>query len=75
MDKKEVVAARLAEWGLTVSESELAQLVPAYDNLMRWQTVLEALNHTFRAKRRVAEKRVRRQVSGSVAESSAYDES
>ena len=46
MDKKEVIAARLAEWGLTMSESELAQLVPAYDNLMRWQTVLEDMLQT-----------------------------
>jgi hypothetical protein len=45
-DKKEVIAARLAEWGLTMSESELAQLVPAYDNLMRWQTVLEDMLQT-----------------------------
>jgi hypothetical protein len=46
MNKKEVIAARLAEWGLTMSESELAQLVPAYDNLMRWQTVLEDMLQT-----------------------------
>ena len=49
MDKKEVITARLAEWGLTMSESELAQLVPAYDNLMRWQTVLEQVRQPLLA--------------------------
>ncbi len=41
MDTKEVIAARLAEWNLKLSDSELEQLVPAYQNLIRWQAVLE----------------------------------
>jgi hypothetical protein len=41
MDTKVVIAARLAEWNLKVSDSELEQLVPAYHNLIRWQAVLE----------------------------------
>jgi hypothetical protein len=43
MDKKEIVAAKLAEWGLKLSNSELEQLVPAYENLLRWQAVLEEM--------------------------------
>lgn len=38
---KETIVSRLAEWGLTLSEREIDQLVPAYENLLRWQKVLE----------------------------------
>ena len=41
MDTKETIVARLAEWGLTLTEHEIDQLVPAYQNLLRWQRVLE----------------------------------
>jgi hypothetical protein len=41
MDTKETIVARLAEWGLTLTEREIDQLVPAYQNLLRWQRVLE----------------------------------
>ena len=41
MDTKETIVARLAEWGLTLIEHEIDQLVPAYQNLLRWQRVLE----------------------------------
>jgi hypothetical protein len=41
MDAKEIIAARLAEWNLKLSDAELEQLVPAYQNLMRWQAILE----------------------------------
>ena len=41
MDTKETIVARLAEWGLTLTEREIDQLVPAYVNLLRWQRVLE----------------------------------
>ena len=41
MDKKELIAAKVAEWGLTLTEGELAQLLPAYENLLRLQGVLE----------------------------------
>jgi hypothetical protein len=43
MDAKQVIAAKLAEWNLTLSEAELEQLVPAYQNLLRWQVVLETM--------------------------------
>ncbi len=43
MDKRELIRAKLAEWDLTVSESELEQLLPTYDNLLRWQRVLESM--------------------------------
>jgi hypothetical protein len=41
MDAKEIIAARLAEWNLKLSDAELEQLVPAYQNLIRWQAALE----------------------------------
>lgn len=41
MDKKEVIIAKLAEWGIKLSDSELDQLLPAYENLLRWQAVVE----------------------------------
>ena len=41
MDPKEIIAARLAEWNLKLSDAELEQLVPAYQNLIRWQAALE----------------------------------
>lgn len=41
MDAKEIIAARLAEWDLELSDAELEQLVPAYQHLMRWQAVLD----------------------------------
>jgi hypothetical protein len=43
MDLKDVIAARLADWNLELSDSELEQLVPAYQNLIRWQTALEGM--------------------------------
>lgn len=43
MDKKEFIAAKLAEWNLTLSDSELAELVPAYENLLRWQRSVKDL--------------------------------
>jgi hypothetical protein len=46
MDAKQVIAAKLAEWNLTLSEAELEQLVPAYQNLLRWQVVLETMLHS-----------------------------
>ena len=35
MATKETIVARLAEWGLTLTEREVDQLVPAYENLLR----------------------------------------
>jgi hypothetical protein len=43
---RETIVARLAEWGLTLSEREIDQLVPAYENLLRWQDVLEDMMHS-----------------------------
>jgi hypothetical protein len=43
MDVKQVVAAMLAEWNLTLTDSELEQLVPAYQKLLGWQSVLERM--------------------------------
>jgi hypothetical protein len=40
---KETIVARLAEWGLALTEREIEQLVPAYENLLRWQGVLEGM--------------------------------
>jgi len=43
MDARQVIAAKLAEWNLTLSDAEIEQLVPAYENLLRWQSVLESM--------------------------------
>ena len=43
MAVKETIVARLAEWGLALSEPEIEQLIPAYENLLRWQGVLESM--------------------------------
>jgi hypothetical protein len=46
MDAKQAIAARLAEWNLTLSDSEIEQLVPAYRRLLAWQSTLEAMLHS-----------------------------
>ena len=46
MDKKAIIAAKLAEWDLVLTESEIDQLVPAYDNLLRWQGVVHGMLHS-----------------------------
>jgi hypothetical protein len=43
MAVKETIVARLAEWELVLTEREIEQLVPAYENLQRWQSVLESM--------------------------------
>lgn len=43
MDKRETIVAKLAEWGIKLSDSELDQLLPAYENLLRWQAVVEEM--------------------------------
>lgn len=40
---RETIVAKLAEWGITLSDSELEQLLPAYENLLRWQGVVEPM--------------------------------
>ena len=32
---RETIVAKLGEWGITLSESELDELLPAYENLLR----------------------------------------
>jgi len=39
MVSNETIVARLAEWGLTLTEREIEEFVPAYKNLLRWQSV------------------------------------
>lgn len=43
MNAKKVIAAKLAEWNLSLSDSELEQLVPAYERLLNWQSMLESM--------------------------------
>jgi hypothetical protein len=43
MATRDTIAARLAEWGLRLNDRELDELVPAYENLLRWQGVLEEM--------------------------------
>jgi hypothetical protein len=41
VDKKDIITAKLAEWGLQLTDSELDQLVVPYENLIRWQGTVE----------------------------------
>ena len=43
MDKKAIIAAKLAEWDIILTDSEIEQMVPAYDNLLRWQGVVHSM--------------------------------
>jgi hypothetical protein len=43
MNAKQVIVAKLAEWNLKLSDSEIEQLVPAYEKLLGWQSVLEGM--------------------------------
>ena len=43
MNKRAIIAAKLAEWDMSLTESEIDQLVPAYDNLLRWQEVVHSM--------------------------------
>lgn len=38
---RETIVAKLAEWGITLTESEIDVVLPAYENLLRWQGVIE----------------------------------
>ena len=42
---REAVVAKLAEWDITLSENELDQLVPSYENLLHWQGILIEMLH------------------------------
>ena len=46
MDKKAIIAAKLAEWNLELTDAELDQLVTPYENLLRWQGVVEDMRHS-----------------------------
>lgn len=46
MNVKELIAARLAEWRLTLNDAEIEQLVPAYEKLLAWQSVLQGMLHS-----------------------------
>jgi len=41
MDNREMIVAKLAEWGIKLTDSELEQLLPAYENLLRWRGIVE----------------------------------
>jgi hypothetical protein len=51
MDKKDIIVAKLAEWGLQLTDGELEQLVVPYENLIRWQGTVEDMLHS----RKIAE--------------------
>ncbi|MBV8357506.1 MAG: amidase, partial [Deltaproteobacteria bacterium] len=46
MDAKQIIVAKLAEWGLRLNDAEIEQLAPAYERLLRWQAVLESMLHS-----------------------------
>ncbi len=46
MDSREMVIAKLAEWDIVPSEEDLAELVPAYEALLKSQNVLENMLRT-----------------------------
>ena len=43
MNYKQIVAARLAGVGVSLSDSELAQLPAAYARLLTWETVVQGM--------------------------------
>lgn len=43
MDHKQIVAARLAAAGVSLSDAELAQVTAAYAVLLKWETVVQAM--------------------------------
>lgn len=46
MDTKVLIAAKLAEWNLELTDAELDQLVTPYENLLRWQSVVEEMRQS-----------------------------
>ena len=46
MDTKVLIAAKLAEWNLELTDAELDQLVTPYKNLLRWQSVVEDMRQS-----------------------------
>jgi len=43
MDHKQIVTARLAAAGVSLSEAELEQLTAAYASLLKWETVVQGM--------------------------------
>ncbi len=43
MNHKQIVAARLAAAGVSLSDAELAQVTVAYAALLKWETVVQAM--------------------------------
>ena len=46
MDAKALIAAKLAEWNLELTDTELDKLVIPYENLLRWQRVVEDMRQS-----------------------------
>jgi len=46
MDTKMLIAAKLAEWNLELTDAELDQLVTPYENLLRWKSVVEDMRQS-----------------------------
>ena len=46
MDTKALIAAKLAEWDLELTEAELDKLLVPYENLLRWQRVVEDMRQS-----------------------------
>lgn len=46
MTTKDIITAKLAEWGIQLTDGELEQLVEPYENLLRWQGVVEDMLHS-----------------------------
>ena len=43
MDHKQIVTARLAAAGVSLSDTELEQLTSAYAALLKWETVVQGM--------------------------------
>ena len=43
MDHKQIVTARLAAAGVSLSDAELDQLAAAYASLLKWETVVQGM--------------------------------
>jgi hypothetical protein len=43
MDQKQIVMARLAAMGISLSDDELDQLAAAYTSLLKWEQVVQGM--------------------------------
>ena len=43
MDHKQIVAARLAAIGVSLTDDEINQLASAYASLLKWETVVQGM--------------------------------